>query len=161
MDFNGLNKWKPLVKSKIKTEATRLFLVEDKENLNSFKCPRTMCYQMCRRTRWNSFIHSSQECLLRKIQAGNCSLLQSKWNKGQHFGVLPAALWTALLQRDHLNAASPSRPATLESYFFSVITVEPNGGQEPITTSIKAPAVLSEEPGGAYALKLNGVTVKF
>lgn len=41
-----------------------------------------------------------------------------------------------------------------------MITVEPNGGQEPITTSIKAPAVLSEEPGGAYALKLNGVTVK-
>lgn len=39
-------------------------------------------------------------------------------------------------------------------------TSEPNGGQEPITTSLKAWAVLLEEPGGAYALKLNGLTVK-
>lgn len=31
MDFNGLNEWKPLVKPKVKTEATRLFLEEDKK----------------------------------------------------------------------------------------------------------------------------------
>lgn len=39
-------------------------------------------------------------------------------------------------------------------------TSEPNGGQEPITTSLKARAVLLEEPGGADALKLNGLTAE-
>lgn len=50
--FNRLNKWKALVKSKVK---------KDKENImdykkpstqpSSSKCPRTVEYQICRRTR--------------------------------------------------------------------------------------------------------------
>lgn len=40
---------------------------------NSFKCRRTKGHQMCRRTRWNSLIHSSQKCLLMKMQTGTCS----------------------------------------------------------------------------------------
>lgn len=46
-------------------------------------------------------------------------------------------------------------PAT-ESYFFSGIAVEPNGGQEPIAASLRGSGALQ----GAFALKLNGLTAK-
>lgn len=43
-----------------------------------------------------------------------------------------------------------------ESYFFSAIVVEPNGGQEPIAPSLKGSGALR----GAFVLKLNGLIAK-
>lgn len=97
MDFNRLNKLKPLVKSKIKKEASRLFLVKEKKVKKKSKIiplnARGQRDIKCAREHDESYYFAqSQECLLMKMQEGNCSPLRPELKEGQHFIILPAPL---------------------------------------------------------------------